>query len=372
MALFRRGNVWWFEYRTRKVRVVKSTGFSVLERENRKKAQAVYDAVRLAHQTHVPRMAMENILSAVYQESGVARVQIPLDGIQGVYDEWMKGKGRVVSEKMDVNRRHLLERFVRWCGEKKIVDAVDVTVGVAREYVRELKAQGKSNKTVRTYCQYLGGIWRVCQQMGAKLDNPWVAACPDSDGTSVRRGAFTEEEEKRVLAEARKVGHGWYLASVIARWTGLRYGDVARLEWGAIDWEARVIRVVPSKTRKHGVEVCIPIAPALWEALEGEKAARGGEVEGFILPEHGVDYPNKVSVRFSRVLEAAGLDAKVYTFHSWRHTFRTRLAEAGVSGEIAKRLGGWTNLEMAAHYDHASHLGEMREAIRAMGNVSSC
>ena len=372
MALFRRSNVWWFEYRTRKVRVVKSTGFSVLERENRKKAQAVYDAVRLAHQTHIPRMAMENILSAVYQEAEVARVQIPLDGIQGVYDEWMKGKGRVVSEKMDVNRRHLLKRFVGWCGEKKVVDAVDVTVGVAREYVRELKGQGKSNKTVRTYCQYLGGIWRVCQQMGQEIGNPWVAACPDLDGTGMRHGAFTEEEERRVLMAARQFGHGWYLASMIARWTGLRYGDVARLEWGAIDWEEKVIHVIPSKTRKHGVEVCIPIAPALWEALEGEKAARGGACEGFILPEHAVNYPHPHRWPFSMVLKAVGLDVKEYTFHSWRHTFRTRLAEAGVSSEVARRLGGWTNNEMAAHYDHASHLGEMREAIRAMGNVKSC
>ncbi len=372
MALFRRGNVWWFEYRTRKVRVVKSTGFSFSAIENRKKAQAVYDAVKLAQETHLPRMTMEKILSALYRDGKAARVQIPLDGMQGVYDEWAKGKGRNVSIKMDISRRNLLARFVEWCGERKVIDAVDVDVGVAREYVKELKAQGKSNKTMRTYCQYLGGIWRVARQMGKRLENPWVAACPDADGTSVRRGAFTEEEERRVLAEARKVGHGWYLASMIARWTGLRYGDVAQLEWGSIDWKERVIRVVPSKTRKHGVAVCIPISPVLEAALEEEREARGGDVEGFILPEHGVDYPRKVRVRFSCVLAAAGMDVAVYTFHSWRHTFRTRLAEAGVSGDVAKRLGGWTNLEMAAHYDHASHLGEMREAIRAMGDARSC
>lgn len=49
---------------------------------------------------------------------------------------------------------------------------------------------------------------------------------------------------------------------------------------------------------------------------------------------------------------------------------QNRRAEAGVPDEIARRLGGWTNLRMAAHYDHASHLGEMREAIAAIGGTS--
>ena len=369
MAIFKRGNVWWVEYRTRKIRVVKSTGLRVDVKENRKKAQAVYDAIDLANRAQSPRDAVENILAAIFCQGGEKpkEVKYSLAAMQGVYDDWAQGKGRTVTRMTDSNRRGLVARFVEWSAARHIEYAEDVSVVVARQFVQTLRGDGLANKTVRMYCQYLAGTWKACVQMGAKLDNPWVAACPDSDGTSVRRGAFTEEEEKRVLAEARKVGHGWYLASVIARWTGLRYGDVARLEWGAIDWEARVIRVVPSKTRKHGVEVCIPIAPALWEALEGEKAARGGEVEGFILPEHGVNYPHPHRWPFSMVLKEVGLDVKEYTFHSWRHTFRTRLAEAGVSGEIAKRLGGWTNLEMAAHYDHASHLGEMREAIARMG-----
>ena len=34
--------------------------------------------------------------------------------------------------------------------------------------------------------------------------------------------------------------------------------------------------------------------------------------------------------------------------------------------EVARRLGGWTNLAMAAHYDHAERLGELRDAIGRM------
>ena len=60
-----------------------------------------------------------------------------------------------------------------------------------------------------------------------------------------------------------------------------------------------------------------------------------------------------------------------FTFHSWRHTFRTRLAEAGVSDEIAKRLGGWTVDKTAARYDHDGRLKELRHAINLASGTAS-
>ena len=128
--------------------------YSVLERENRKKAQSVYDAVRLAHQTHVPRMAMESILSSVYRDEVAHKEGVLLSSLQGVYDEWRRGKGRVISEKTNVNRRNLLARFVGWCAERKVREVVDVTVGIAREYVQYLMSGGRANKTVRNIIQH--------------------------------------------------------------------------------------------------------------------------------------------------------------------------------------------------------------------------
>jgi len=67
-------------------------------------------------------------------------------------------------------------------------------------------------------------------------------------------------------------------------------------------------------------------------------------------------------VTFASILERAGVKGD-YTFHSWRHTFRTRLSEAGVSAEAAKRLGGWTVDATAEHYNHDMMIGELRKAI---------
>lgn len=355
MGLFLRGNVWWMEYRTRRVRKVLSTGFRKCDKE---KAKAAFDAFRLGMGAKPRRSAMEGILSAIYDE-GEKPAGIALSSVWRIYEDWMSGKGRVVAKLTQTNRRNLMDRFVVWCGERGLTDVSDVSVVVARDFIRSL---GLSNKTQRTYAQYLSGIWRAVGQMVGVLANPWPAASPDNDGSSVRREAFTEEEERRVLASAKKVGHGWWLASVLSRWTGLRYGDVARLEWGAVDLRSGTLRLVPHKTKRHRVSVVIPISGPLMRALSAVKVR-----EGFVLPEHALAYPKPMDVPFSAVLADAGLgEGGSFTFHSWRHTFRTRLAEAGVSDETARRMGGWTSLSMAAHYDHASHLAEMRAAIGRM------
>jgi hypothetical protein len=39
------------------------------------------------------------------------------------------------------------------------------------------------------------------------------------------------------------------------------------------------------------------------------------------------------------------------------------MSEAGVSDDLAKRLGGWTEDTTAARYDHAERVEELRAAV---------
>lgn len=73
-----------------------------------------------------------------------------------------------------------------------------------------------------------------------------------------------------------------------------------------------------------------------------------------------------VSPSFADVLAKAGVTDGYYDFHSFRHTFRSRLGDAQVSDATANRFGGWTSPRMGAHYDHARHIDEMRAALSAV------
>lgn len=363
MAIFLRGNIWWFEYRTRRERVVKSTG---LDKSRKREAQAVFDAFRLAKATKQTRMSMERILDAIYSPNIIERNSgISLDAVWIAYEDWQRGKGRQVSPKFAAARRKLWEHFKDWAEKRGCRVLSDIDVDLAREFVAELRSNGKKNKTLRNKATVLGQIWTAIGQLHQGVHNPWRAACPDDDGSSERLEPFSHEEEERIFAICREMGGDWLLASTIARWTGLRYGDVAHLEWGDVDFARGVIDTIPNKTKRHKVRVVIPMSADLVDVLKGANRAH----EGFIVPSCAAAYPKSPEPSFADILTKAGIDTNTHTFHSWRHTFRTRLAEAGVSDEVSRRLGGWTNLKMAAHYDHASHLPEMREAIQKMASA---
>ncbi|MGN0847928.1 MAG: tyrosine-type recombinase/integrase [Kiritimatiellia bacterium] len=359
MAIFLRGDIWWIEYRAKGVRIVKSTG---LRKKDRAKAQAVMDAVRLSMGAKPVRSAMEKLLDAIY-ETGCSKQGVPLSCAWALYEDWFRGKNKNVAESTWRNRRTAVSRFCEFAAGRGVDDICDVSVEVARQYVKHLVYIGKSNKTVRNIALDLSCVWSAIGQLRPDVHNPWKAACPDKDGTEESGRAFSAEEEKLVLSAAREVGHGWYEASMIARYTGQRYGDVARLDWSRVDLDAGVVRFRPSKTARSGFSVAVPMHNVLREMLYGMWHGQ----DGFVLPIHGTAYQTRkrLEVTFADVLALAGLPGGVYTFHSWRHTFRTRLAEAGVSDAVAARFG-WTNLTMSAHYDHATHIDEMRAAVDAL------
>lgn len=363
MAIFLRGNIWWLEYRTRRERIVKSTGFP---REKKKEAQAVLDAIRLARTSRPPRAAMTKIIDAIYAKGPKSTDGVRLEVVWPAYQDWLGGKGRVLSAKSMSDQHSAWERFRAWAEEQGYQIMEDVDVALARRYIRHLREMGRANKTLRNIADTLSHLWSAVGQLRDGLHNPWQAARPDNDGSSIRLEAFTADEEIRLFEAARKIGSDWYLASLIARWTGLRYGDVATLEWSDINWEKSVIDTIPNKTRKHKVRVIIPLAQPLKTELEALRSQSDVDLDGFILPRHGAAYPTQIDPSYKAVLQLAGIDTTRHTFHSWRHTFRTRLADAGVSDDIARRLGGWTNLRMAAHYDHAERLAELRDAIGRM------
>lgn len=359
MSVFKHGRTWWFEYRRRKpaMRVVKNTGIALDDPDGKGKAEQVFSAFKMGLGLKPKKSAMESILEAIYG-GGTARQGIPVSTIWSVYEDWFNGKKKKVSRTTWANTRNETLRLVKWCEEQGASDIGDVSVILARRYVDHI-TPGRSNKTVRNIVRGISKVWTAVGQIHQGVHNPWQAACPDDDGTSVRRPDFTAEQADRVLSAAKEVGHGWHLASTIALYTGLRYGDVAMLQWENVDLAARTITTTPHKTKdSSGVSVTIPLAEPLYALLK-----EGGE--GFILPEHGLRYGarSRLSVPFSDVLDRAGLKDTAHTFHSWRHTANSRMAEAGIPSEVRQMLCGWTNDEMARHYDHSKHLKELREAV---------
>jgi len=359
MSVYKQRNsrFWWVQVWTPDGSRIRRSSNTV----DKAKAELLDKSLRMAYAKTSPVRAIHDLIDSIY---GMAHTGIQIGSVWAEYERWQRASGKTTSAITQRKRCAAVRRFAAWASEHwpSAQTAEDVDRQTAAGFASWLADAGTKGKTRHNIISDLGTVWGGLRHIREGLENPWPFVMPETRD-SERGRPFSLEQESAIL----KVAHGgpWWLACMIARWTGLRYGDIARLEWGDVDVEAGVIRIRPNKTARHGISVTLPMAADLAAAMGDARAAKTGS--NFVLPLHAAAYPN-TKLRngprpFALVLEAAQVSPAAFTFHSWRHTFRTRLSEAGVSDDMAKRLGGWTSDTTAARYDHASRIEEMRAAI---------
>lgn len=292
--------------------------------------------------------------------------------------EWYRAavkdeKAEISKKTMDA-RVNLCGRLSEWaCRETRCHVVDDITVAVAWEFSKALaKGTNVKTKSRNAYMSELGTVWKMLVKRSMARENPWDRVRVQRNRGEEQHGrAFTREEEARILAVAREVGHDWYGACLLARYTGLRMKDVVQMKWVQIDFGNGWITSEPSKTAKHGIEVLSPIHRKVLDWLKAERAAHPDEV--YVLPIRQRHNPNNKyrggDVAFSTILKRAKVTddnggKTLLSFHCWRHTFDTRLAEAGVAQDVRMELTGHTVKETERIYNHDT--SRLVKAIDAM------
>ena len=173
----------------------------------------------------------------------------------------------------------------------------------------------------------------------------------------VVREGFTAEEV-RTLLEAT-VGDSIIqkrdrAIMTVAAQTGLRAGDLARLERGDIDWRASEIRLVQAKT---GRALCLPLGVDSGNAIAdyllnyrtlGDSASLFACCTGPIRPLG----PRSISAIVIRYMRGCGLAGRVPRrgAHSFRRGLGTRLLEADVSLDTLRHVLGHTRIDSTRPY----------------------
>ena len=362
MTLYKRKKMWWVCYQIDGKRYRQST-------HTRDYAVARTWAAQIDTARKMPTFEEAvQVLKMFYKKPVEGMLQI--DSTWNIYEDLANATGKAaVSNDTMTRRRNTLERFIAWLKkERPMVKTVEnvtgpIAAGFATYLAKDLKLKSKTRINI---IAELNTIWKMLEAASTGVCNPWGTLRPlDVDGE--RGKAFTLADERRVLEAARRVGKAWPEVCAVMRHTGLRYGDVARLKWSDVDGE--VLRLAPSKTKRHKIAVAIPIIAEL------QKVFAAIEKTGdFVFPFHAEMYGNtspaaRRQLCFGEVLAAAGLANAGYTVHSWRHTAATRLAEAGADKETRKALLGHTEDETAERYDHDEHLAAKRAALEKAARI---
>lgn len=157
-----------------------------------------------------------------------------------------------------------------------------------------------------------------------------------------KRKALTVEEEERFLLEGSKTEYDLLYRTMLA--TGMRIGEALALTASDINTKENVIHVTKNVVFIDGkrIEQDTPKSEAgnrdlpISNALATELRAAGGDL---IFP---FSY-NSVSLAIRRIAHRTGIKV---SSHILRHTYATRLEEAGIPPKIKQYLLGHATLDM--------------------------
>jgi len=232
------------------------------------------------------------------------------------------------------------------------------------DYITERLKNGKgrrvdekvSNSTVNRELQCLRKIFNKAIDWGYAVDNPVKKVEFLSERGSIRKRVLSEDEEVRFLAVALQ--HIGYM-TLISLHTGMRKGEVLKLKWENVDFEAQEITIVETKDDEDRV---VPMNPFLFNLLFTLKSQDGKSEYVFMNPRTGTHYV-EIKRGFTSGLKKAGIQD--FHFHDLRHTYASRLVRNGVDLNTVKELLGHSSITTTQRYLH-SQAEQKREAVNSL------
>ena len=247
----------------------------------------------------------------------------------------------------------IAEKFFIWLHEQGVRKMDQITRSVVEDYLVERKKGTTRNQplaqtTLVTEMRVLRIIFKLA------VEEKVIKVSPLKDIRKIEEDEpnpvpFTADEILR-MEKIPKTPHVDLIYKLF-RHTGMRRGDIAELQWRAIDWDAKLLTW---RTGKRGKQIIIPLVPELYKALEGEYLPDRNTVLGM------------GSARIYQTIKGIGAAAKVEDCfpHKFRTTLATSLLAKGATLFDVAAILGDTPATVDRYY--GAHTAEQRERVRGI------
>lgn len=339
MALYKRGQVWWmsFIYKGRQVR--RST-----ETTDKRLAEKIYYKV------------MTQMAEGKWFER--------LPGEEKTFRELMDRYMREHSARNKAASSHrrdksLCEHLLKSFGDLMLVE---ITPKLIIEYKHERRGDGAAPATVNYELSLMRHAFNLAIKEWEWLkDNPVRNVSGERVNNQIERW-LTLEEEKRLLDNSP----AWLKEiTIFALNTGLRQGEILDLKWDQVDLFRRTVTLFEQKNKNKDT---LPLNMKAMEVLKQRARVRHIKSCHVFYNING----NRIEARnLLRAFYSATKKAKLegLRFHDLRHTFATRLVQAGVDLYAVQKLGRWKTLSMVNRYAH--HYPEsLRAGVEVLDRVA--
>jgi integrase len=218
--------------------------------------------------------------------------------------------------------------------------------------------------TVNRKLLFLSSVFKAAIKRGHADTNP-VRMVTKLKEDNFKLRFFTPSEEERFT---RFLPYWLRPIVTFALNTGARISEILRLTWADVDFEQQLVRFTLTKNHKTR---WVPLNPILMGLLEQIKPpVETWETSPYVFA-HKNGKPFKksgASHSFKNALVEAGIfDA---SFHTLRHTFGSRLAQAGIPLNTIRELLGHGSMGVTLRYAHLA-ASDLRGAVAILGKVGT-
>jgi len=254
-----------------------------------------------------------------------------------------------------------LAQFAAFLDERGIATPDRVDLSVLRAFLASLQPQQYARTTLARKQAALRAFFRWARRSGRIATDPTRGLLTPRPERRLPRFLRPEEVEALLSApDASPAGLRDRALLELLYASGLRAGEVVRLEVGDLDLTAEEVRVRHGKGRKERVAL---LGRAAVEALidylhRGRPAlaarARRGESRALLLNKYGERLSDRgVRRTFDKYVNVVGARLKI-TPHVLRHTFATHLLENGADLRAVQELLGHAHLATTQVYTHVT------------------
>jgi integrase len=328
MALYRRGQMYYADYYANGERVQESTRTA-----NRREAEK-YLALRI---------------SEVQRGVFVRPSKISLNDFGERYMQYAQ-----THKRSWVRDRQMLGHLQGFFGNGTFADITTLRV----EEYQQARLKDVCPATVNRELALLKHIFNLSERWGLRQGpNPvrFVRFLPEDN---YRLRTLSEEEECALLVCCPA-----YLQDMVvfAINTGLRCGDLFNLKWEEVDLETKRLNVIMGKTQRP---LEVPLNDVACNTLRAWEGMKKCPFVFYNLATGDRFYDVKAGLK--KAVEDAGL--KEVSWHTFRHTFASRLTRNGVDLVTVKELMGHSTITVTMRYAHTNQETKERAVKSASGS----
>jgi len=208
---------------------------------------------------------------------------------------------------------------------------------------------GAKKSTTNRFLALLKTMFNLAIDWGYVKENPVTKVKLHSETSNTIENILSVDDEEALL----DASEDWLKPIIlVSLYTGMRRSEVLNLQWKNVDLERNIIKV----WGKGGQFRSIPMNQLVFNVISSQE-----RVESRVFPYKF----STVRIYFERARDQAGLNLR---FHDLRHTFATRLIEAGVDIITVQQLLGHYSVTVTQRYTHSSSETK-RNAVEVLSRI---